>query len=122
METNTTPFFNPFDPDVRANPYPHYERLLQAAPIKFTALISAVIVSRYGDVERVLTECETFSNHRPENTPFRQLDLTGGAATMLGADPPVHTRLRKLVSRDFTPRRVASMAPRIREITAALLD
>jgi cytochrome P450 len=122
METNPTPFFNPFDPEVRANPYPHYQRLLQAAPFKFSALISAVIISRYDDVERVLTDFETFSNHRPENTPFRQLDLSGGAATMLGADPPVQTRLRRLVSRDFTPRRIAAMAPRIREITGALLD
>jgi cytochrome P450 len=81
-----------------------------------------VIISRYDDIERVLTDYEPFSNHRPEATPFRQLDLTGGAATMLGADPPVHTRLRKLVSRDFTPRMIAAMAPRVREITGALLD
>jgi cytochrome P450 len=122
METSPTPLFNPFDPEVRANPYPHYQRLLQAPPLRFTALISAVIVSRFDDIERVLTDYETFSNHRPEATPFRQLDLTGGAATMLGADPPLHTRLRKLVSRDFTPRMIAAMTPRVSEITCTLLD
>ncbi len=121
-ETGMTPFINVFDPEVRANPYPHYRMLLQAPPVKFSALISAVIVSRYDDVERVLNDYETFSNQRPEHTPFRQLDLTAGAATMLGSDPPVQTRLRKLVSRDFTPRRIAAMAPRIREITNALLS
>src|SRR5581483_11505482 len=121
-DTGATPFINVFDPEVRANPYPHYRMLLQAPPVKFSALISAVIVSRYDDVERVLTDYETFSNQRPEHTPFRQLDLTAGAATMLGSDPPVQTRLRKRVSRDFTPRRIAAMAPRIREITDALFS
>src|SRR5579875_152010 len=122
MESNQVPFFNPFDPEVHANPYPHYQRMLQAPPLRFSALISAVIVSRYDDVERVLTDFQTFSNHRPQATPFQQLDLTAGAATMLGADPPVHTRLRQLVSRDFTPRRIAAMAPRIKAITDSLLD
>jgi pimeloyl-[acyl-carrier protein] synthase len=122
METDTTLFFNPFDPEVRANPYPYYRRMLEAPPLKFSALISAVIVSRYDDVASVLTDFETFSNHRPEATPFRQLDLTGGAQTMLSADPPAHARLRRLVARDFTPRRIAALAPRIKEITGALLD
>ncbi len=45
-----------------------------------------------------------------------------GATTMLFSDPPVHTRLRKLVSRDFTPRRIREMEPRIRELTEMLLD
>src|SRR5689334_8388036 len=98
-ETAAPPFINLFDPEVRANPYPHYRILLQAPPVKFTSLISAVIVSRYDEVERVLADYETFSNQRPEQTPFRQLDLTAGSATMLGSDPPVQTRLRKLVSR-----------------------
>ena len=122
METDATLLFNPYDPEVRSNPYPYYQRLLQAPPLRFTAMISAAIISRYDDIERVLTDYETFSNHRPEATPFRQLDLTGGAVTMLSADPPVHTRLRKLVSRDFTPRMIAAIAPRVREITGALLD
>jgi cytochrome P450 len=118
----TAPYFNPFDPDFRANPYPHYQRLLRAPPLKYSGGISAVVISRYRDVLAVLLDPGTFSNHRPERTPFRQLELTGDAVTMLGADPPVHTRLRKLVSRDFTSRRIAAMAPRITEITNTLLD
>src|SRR5262249_16095097 len=48
--------------------------------------------------------------------PFR------GATTMLFSDPPVHERLRRLVSRDFTPRRIRELEPRIRAIAAELLD
>ncbi len=118
----SAPYFNPFDPDFRANPYPHYQRLLEAPPLRYSGGISAVVISRYEAVLEVLLDPGTFSNHRPLRTPFRQLELTGDAQTMLGADPPVHTRLRKLISRDFTPRRIAAMAPRITEITNALLD
>jgi cytochrome P450 len=122
MESGSTPYFNPFDPEFRANPYPHYQGLLQAPPLRYSGGITAIVVSRYVDVLRVLRDPETFSNHRPDRTPFRQLDLTAGAATMLSSDPPIHTRLRRLVSRDFTPRRIAEMAPRIAQITNELLD
>ncbi len=122
MQTASTPLIRLFDPEVRANPYPHYRLLLQVAPVKLSAMLSAVVVSRYREIEQILTDHETYSNHRPEATPFRQLDLTAGAATILSSDPPDHTRLRKLVSRDFTPRRIAAMEPRIREITNTLLD
>jgi cytochrome P450 len=44
------------------------------------------------------------------------------APTILTSDPPVHTRLRRLVSREFTPRRIRKIEPRIREITSQLLD
>jgi cytochrome P450 len=122
MEANQLLLFNPFDPEIRANPYPHYHRLLQEPPLRFSAPLPALILSRYEDVEHVLTDPETFSSHRHESTPFRQLELTAGATTMLAADPPEHTRMRKLVSRDFTPRRVAEMAPRVKQITGGLLD
>jgi pimeloyl-[acyl-carrier protein] synthase len=118
----SAPYFNPFDAEFRANPYPHYRRLLESPPLRYSGGISAVVICRYKDVMDVLLDPENFSNHRPERTPFRQLELTGDAMTMLGADPPIHTRLRKLVSRDFTPRRIAAMAPRVTEITNKLLD
>ena len=45
-----------------------------------------------------------------------------GSRNMLGSDPPQHSRLRRLVSRDFTPRRIRELEPRIREIAKELLD
>jgi cytochrome P450 len=110
MAANDAPFFNPFDPEVRANPYPHYRRLLEAPPFRFSPMVPAVVVSRYDDVQRVIADPGAFSNERHASTPFRQLELTAGASTILSADPPVHTRLRRLVSRDFTPRRIGEMA------------
>jgi cytochrome P450 len=80
------------------------------------------LIARYADVVTVLRDHERFTVRRPE-IPFRErIDPFGGAPTILTADPPVHSRLRRLVSKAFTPRRVRELEPRIREITDDLLN
>ncbi|HTT76641.1 MAG TPA: cytochrome P450 [Candidatus Binataceae bacterium] len=114
-------YFNPFDPEFRANPYPHFPKLLDGPPRQLNLFMPATVVARYADVVRVLHDHEHFTVRRPE-TPLRQrLNVFGGAPTILTADPPVHTRLRKLVSKAFTPKRVRELEARIREITGELL-
>ena len=129
MEVNQTAstdfYFNPWDPDFRANPYPHYKPLYSCAPRKVETFFPIALVARYADVSAVLRDHQRFSStqlERPEfsdpNDPFSQ----GRLRTMLFSDPPDHTRLRRLVSRDFTPRRIRELEPRIREIARELLD
>jgi len=115
-------YFNPFDPDFRANPYPHFPALLDGPPRQLKLFMQTTIIARYADVITVLHDHERFTVRRPE-IPYRErIDPFGGAPTILTADPPVHARLRKLVSKAFTPRRVRELEPRIREITADLLS
>ncbi|MGH7924049.1 MAG: cytochrome P450 [Candidatus Binatus sp.] len=115
-------YFNPFDPDFRANPYPHFPALLDGPPRQLNLLMPTTLIARYDDVVAVLHDHERFTVRRPE-IPFRErIDPFGGAPTILTADPPVHSRLRKLVSKAFTPRRVRELEPRIREITSDLLS
>ncbi|MGA7870521.1 MAG: cytochrome P450 [Candidatus Binatus sp.] len=114
-------YFNPFDQEFRANPYPHFPALLDGPPRQLKLYMPTTLVARYADVITVLHDHERFTVRRPE-IPFRQrIDPFGGAPTILTADPPVHSRLRRLVSKAFTPRRVRELEPRIREITADLL-
>jgi cytochrome P450 len=81
------------------------------------------LAARYADVRAILMDHATFSSVLPAGVGFdEQQKLFGDAPTMLGADPPTQTRLRRLVSRDFTPRRIRELEPRIREIANALLD
>src|SRR6266851_6192602 len=118
-------YFNPFDADFRANPYPHYRPLLSGSPRKITLLTPVVLAARYYDVFAVLKDPARFSSRQPKIAGFEMLqdfDPFGGAPTMLSSDPPVHTRLRRLVTRAFTPRRVREFEPRIRDITQKLLD
>jgi len=115
-------YFNPFDADFRANPYPHYPALLAGPPRQLNLFMPTTLIARYDDVVAVLHDHERFTVRRPE-MPFRQrIDPFGGAPTILTADPPVHSRLRKLVSKAFTPRRVRELEPRVREITSDLLS
>ena len=115
-------YFNPFDQDFRANPYPHFPALLDGPPRQLNLFMPTTLIARYADVVAVLHDHERFTVRRPE-IPFRQrIDPFGGAPTILTADPPVHARLRRLVSKAFTPRRVRELEPRIREITSELLS
>ena len=124
MEAQTTGiYFNPWDKSFRDNPYPYYRALLEGSPRTIDLFGQpAVIVTRYADVTAILRDWARFSSVQQISPEVRQRGLFRGAATMLFSDPPVQTRLRRLVSRDFTPRRIREMEPRIREIATHLLD
>lgn len=115
-------YFNPFDPEFRANPYPHFPPLLEGPPRMINLFMPTALVARYDDVLAVLHDHERFSTRRPDIPMRERTDPFGGSPTILTSDPPVHTRLRKLVSKAFTPRRVRELEPRIRAITGELLD
>src|SRR5271166_4503586 len=121
-ETASQFYFNPFDPTFRANPYPHYKPLLAGPPRMLTGTMPLALIARYDDVITTLRDHERFSSHGPQVPGTERIDVFGGARTMLFSDPPIHSRLRRLVTRDFTPRRIRELEPRIREIAVELID
>jgi len=84
--------------------------------------VPVVLVARYADVLAVTRDHATFSSAMPPFMFSRGPDPFGGALTMPFSDPPVHTRLRRMVARDFSPRRIALLAPRIVEVARQLLE
>jgi pimeloyl-[acyl-carrier protein] synthase len=115
--------FNIWDPEFRANPYPHYSALYAGPPLVVTAgPMTFALVARYADVSAGLRDHEHMSSVGPPPPPQAYQGRFSGARNMLGSDPPRHSFLRKMVSRDFTPRRIREMEPRIREIAKELLD
>jgi cytochrome P450 len=118
--------YNPLDPDVIDDPYPVYARLRREAPVCRTPL-GFLAVSRYRDVLLALRTPELFSssamNDLIEGVKAQAPDAERirGGQTLLGTDPPAHTRLRRIVNRAFTPRRVAALEPRVREIAERLV-
>jgi cytochrome P450 len=125
VETQTAQdfYFNPWDENFRANPYPHYRPLLAGPPRIMDMGFKFALAARYADVRAVLMDHATFSSVVPEGMAFdEQTKAFGDAPTMLSSDPPTQTRLRRLVSRDFTPRRICELEPRIREIAKDLVD
>ncbi len=127
MATPATPaediYFNPWDPEYRANPYPSYRAMLKGPPRVINLITPIALVARYADCAQVLRDHERFSSVQPpEMMPPPDGNPFHGSPTMLFSDPPVHTRLRRLISREFAPRRIRELEPRIREITNSLLE
>lgn len=131
----TTPFelgFDPSDPAFIADPYPVYRRLREDDPILWNPDSGQWIISRHADVNRLLRDRRLGRTYlhqathaefgRPEppawHAPFHDLNDAG----MLDREPPDHTRLRRLVSKAFTPRTVESMRERIQTLVDGLID
>lgn len=116
-----------FDPATIARPHAFYARLREEAPIIWSEQLRGWVLTRFDDVRAVLRDSERFSSQREavllgrRDVPLETV-APPGTLTMLGADRPDHTRLRKLLAIDFTPKRIVRMQPRIEAITRALLD
>ncbi len=115
-------YFNPFDPAFRANPYPHYVALRSGPPRTLKLFMPVVMAARYADVVAVLQDHERFSADTKALFINEGYGNVQDMLTTLLTDPPIHTRIRRAVGRDFTPKRVADLEPRIRQITRGLLD
>lgn len=138
MAETSTAAFDLNDPAVIANPYPHYAWLRDEAPVHHSPSPDLWILSRYEDVAMAVRDAARFSSDldaaedfsdnpfNPGMSPPRWLtwiaDRLPPVRTLLTSDPPQHTRLRKKVSRAFTPRRMANWEARIREITDRLTN
>ncbi len=132
--------FDPRDDAVMQCPYPHYARLRVDDPVHFVPGewvgrpgADVYAVARYDLVSHVLGDWRTFSSRfgTPGAAPpahllpqLQEIAARGfrRPATMLTADPPDHTRYRRLVSKAFTPRRVAELAPAIQATVDRLCD
>ena len=126
-DVRTAPSWNPFDPEFLVDPYPTYARLRDEDPVHRTP-IGTLLVSRYDDVHRVPRDTETSVGRFESRTevPEHMLPLQQVRAervpSILGLDPPDHTRLRGLVQRTFTPRAIGRMRDQTTAIVDDLLD
>jgi cytochrome P450 len=121
MSANTTTpelVYDPFDYAIHEDPYPTYARLRDEAPLYRNAERGFWALSRHADVMVAFRDSARFSNsHGVSIEPMASGPHAYRTMSFLAMDPPKHTRMRALVSRGFTPRRVALMEDRIREIT-----
>ena len=112
---------NPLDPAFRHDPYPGLKHLREVDPINETPM-GFWRLTRYADVVRLLEQVPTGVRMSDGTLPGEAFSPTGRVDFMLQQDPPNHTRLRKLVSKAFTPRAVEALRPRVHAIAEALLD
>ncbi len=115
--------FDPFDYAIHEDPYPVYSRLRAEAPAYRNPRLELWALSRHADVKSAFREWTRYSNRHGVALDRDAFNSEAErSASFLAMDPPRHDRLRALVSKGFTPRRVAELEPRVREIAATHLD
>ncbi|HEY6979786.1 cytochrome P450 [Reyranella sp.] len=125
--TATPLVFDPLDPAFLADPYSFYRRLREQAPV-FKAEQGFWLLTRYEDVafslrdKRFGKDFAGTIRRRYGEDRLREPTIANLSRTMLVLDPPDHTRLRSLVTKAFTARRIADMRPRIRRLVDQQLD
>ena len=120
--TGTEPYFDPYDVDINADPYPAYARLRDEAPTYYNDRYDFWALSRHADVEGALKDWRVFSNTRSDILDIIKAGVDLPPGVILFEDPPVHTMHRGLMSRVFTPRRMAALEDQIRDLCARCLD
>lgn len=122
MTSATDVYYDPYDVNITADPYPTYARLRDEAPIYYNERYNFWAISRYADVENALSDWETFSNSRSDILELIQSKFDMPPGVMMFEDPPKHTTLRGVMSRVFTPRRMAAIEDQIRRYCIRCLD
>ena len=124
----TAPVFNPFDPAFRANPYPYYDALRTHDPVHTTEF-GMVVLTRYEDVTTTLKsadfsrDIDKYSTQASSEARQARRDRQESRTkSILNLDPPDHTRLRRIVSKSFTPSAMERLRPRIQQLVDNVLD
>jgi len=117
----TDVYWDPFDTEIDTDPYDTWRRLRDEAPLYHNERYGFWALSRFADVEAAHRDAKTFCSGHGTVLELMSADPYPGGQ-MIFMDPPEHTRLRALVSRAFTPRRVEALEDRIRDLSADLLE
>jgi cytochrome P450 len=123
--TSTTPsdlYYDPYDFDIDADPYPIFGRLRDEAPLYYNEKHDFFAVSRFDDVKNVSTDWKTYISGKGSVLELIKSGLEIPPGTILFEDPPAHDLHRGLLSRVFTPRRMQEIEPQVRAFCAATLD
>lgn len=115
--------YNPYDPSINDDPYPVYARLRRDAPLYHNPELGFWALSRHADVAAALVDSARYSSdHGPMIDAGAWTPQARAYLSFVAMDPPDHTRMRAVVSRAFTPRRIAALEPMIREIARAYIE
>jgi cytochrome P450 len=115
-------YYDPYDFEIDADPYPVWRRLREERPLYHNERYDFFALSRFDDVEQASIDWRTYSSARGTLLEIIKADIDVPRGSIIFDDPPTHDIFRGLLSRVFTPRRVAALEPKIRELCARSLD
>src|SRR6195952_947404 len=114
---------DPYDYNFHEDPYPYYQRLRDEAPLYHNEELGFWALSRHSDVHQGFRNSATLSNREGVSLdPVSRGPHASKTMSFLAMDDPGHLRLRTLVSKGFTPRRIRELEPRVTEIAVQHLD
>src|SRR5690348_15075580 len=117
------PLLDPYDYDFHEDPYPYYRRLRDEAPLYHNEELGFWALSRHRDVHQGFRNSTTLSNRDGVSLdPVSRGPHASKTMSFLAMDDPAHLRLRTLVSKGFTPRRIRELEPRVTELATQHLD
>ncbi len=115
-------YWDPFDPALNMDPFPLFRRLRDEAPLYYNPVHDFYALSRADDVEAAFTDQRRLISGRSSVLEFVKADVEFPSGMIIFEDPPRHTKHRGLLSRVFTPKRMAALEPQVREFCARSLD
>lgn len=115
-------FYDPYDVELNADPYPLFQRLREEAPLSYNQQHNFYALSRFDDVHAALNDHETFSSARGNILELIKAGWPIPPGVFLMEDPPLHDMYRKTLSRLFTPRKMREVEATARQFCAESLD
>ncbi len=119
---DTAVYYDPYDVDINRDPYPTYARLREEAPAYYNERYDFWTLTRHDDVQKALVDWQTFSSTRSDILDIIKAGIELPPGVILFEDPPLHTMHRGLMSRVFTPRRMAELEDQVRQFCIKSLD
>jgi cytochrome P450 len=113
--------YDPYSRTMQEDPFPSYRHFLEHEPCTHNANMDFYALFRFDDVWEATLDWKTYSSSLGPSLENRG-QIPGEVFSVIGMDPPRHTRLRNIVSRGFTPRRIAALEPEVRQLAARYLD
>lgn len=123
--TTTAPadvYYDPYDVELNADPYPMFKRIREEKPLYYNETHDFYALSRFADVNAALIDKDTFSSARGAIIELIKANIEIPPGVLIFEDPPIHTMHRKLLSRMFTPRKIAALEEKVREFCRQSLD
>jgi len=115
-------YYDPYDVELNADPYPAFRRLREEAPLYYNEQYDFYALSRFEDVERGFVDHHTFSSAHGGVLEAIKARYRAPNGVFIMEDPPVHTAHRGVLARVFTPKKMNALEPRIRAYCAEVLD
>src|SRR5947209_12407673 len=115
-------YYDPYDFGIDADPCPVWRRLREEKPLYYNDRYDFYALSRFDDVERGLIDWKTYSSAKGSVLEIIKSGMEIPAGSIIFEDPPAHDAHRGILSRVFTPKKMAAIEPKVRDFCARSLD